>query len=144
MPQFLRRMLASLALWNLLGLAMVAAICLGGLDWTGLSRIAQSLLVGAACFAMVEISVLIGLSYNDPNFRLPDVMRPISPWAGWVLPLIVAGFALLTLNPALATSFSPWAFRAPLLGAFVLALPISGILFVRWITPPPLKVTSLQ
>lgn len=141
MPKFLRLMLAALAMWNLLALAMVASICAGGLDWIGISRIAQCLLAGAACFAMAEISVLIGLTYNDPNFRIPDVVRAISPWAAWVLPLIVAGFALLTINPSLATSFSPWAYRLPLIGAFTLALPIGGILFARWITPPALTVT---
>lgn len=141
MPKFLRQMLAALALWNLLALALVASISAGGLDWIGIGRVAQCVLAAAACFAMAEISVLIGLTYNDPDFQIPDLVRAISPWAAWVLPLIVAGFSLFTINPSLAASFSPWAYRVPLIGAFTLALPIGGILFARWITPPALTVT---
>ena len=143
MPQFLRQMLASLALWNVLVVALAAAIWSGGLDWIGVSRLSQCLLVGASCIAMTEISVLIGLTYNNPHVQIPDVVRAISPWAAWVLPLIVAGFALVTINPSLAQLLSPWVYRGPMMAAVTLALPIGGILFVRWITPPAV-VTPLS
>src|SRR6195952_3963905 len=64
-PQFLRIMIGTLAMWGMLIVALVAAIRFGGLDWIGLNRLSQCVLVAAACFAMAEISVLIGLTYND-------------------------------------------------------------------------------
>jgi hypothetical protein len=135
-PQFLRMMIGTLAMWGMLIVALVAAVRFGGLDWIGINRLSQCLLVGAGCFAMAEISVLIGLTYNDPNFSIPAMVKAISPWAGWMLPLIVMSFALVTINPSLGRFLSPWAFRTPLIAAFALALPMGAILFVRWITPP--------
>ena len=135
-PQFLRMMIAAFAMWGMLIVALVAAIRFGGLDWIGTSRLFQCLLIGAACVAMAEISVLVGLTYNDPTFSIPGVVKAISPWAGWMLPLVVMSFALLTINPSLGRFLSPWAYRGPLIAAFVFALPLGAVLFVRWITPP--------
>src|ERR1700712_964625 len=99
-PQFLRVMIGTLAMWGMLIVALVAAIRFGGLDWIGLNRLSQCLRGGSSCFAMAEISVLIGLTSNDPNFSIPGMVRAVSPWAGWVLPLIVMSFALVTINPS--------------------------------------------
>jgi hypothetical protein len=135
-PQFLRVMIATFAMWGMLIVTLVAAIRFGGLDWIGTGRLFQCLLIGAACVAMAEITVLIGLTNNDPTFSIPGVVKAISPWAGWALPLIVMSFALVTINPSLGRFLSPWTYRGPLIAAFVLALPLGAVLFVRWVTPP--------
>jgi hypothetical protein len=135
LPKFLRLILASMVTWNLLALSLIIAIHLGGLDWIGLGRGPQYVLVIAACVAMAEITVLVVLGRKGPGFHLPALLRGFSPWGAWVLPLLVLIFAFLTLNPTLAKFISPWVYRAPVVVAAAVSMPIAGFLFVQWLFP---------
>lgn len=137
MPRWLRLTLATVVLWNLLALAMVGVVGRGGLDWIGLSRVPQYLLVIAACYSMGEIIVIMGLGGDESVFKVPGLVHAISPWAAYVLPLVVMAFVLLVINPSFSRLLSPWIYRGPLLAAFALSLPIAGILFIQWIRPIP-------
>ncbi len=139
-PLWLRLLLAMMALWVLLTFAAGLAIHDGGLEWMGLGRVAQYLLMGTACFAMAEISVLLTLGRDDALYEVPKLLQRFSPWTATTLPLVMIGFTVCTLNASWVTVVSPWLYRAPWLAACMLTLPIAGILFVRWVTPPP--VTS--
>ena len=136
MPQFIRRLLASILLWIFLSVAMAAVVCDGGLDWTGLSPLLQRLLTATSCFVMAEIGVLIGVTSGNNLAQVPGVVRAISPWGSWVLPAIVMIFAVLALNSTLGSFVPSWIYRGPMVAAVTVSLPIGGILFVRWITPP--------
>ncbi len=144
LPHWVRLTLASVSLWILLTLATQLTVRGGGLDWIGIGRVPQYLLVGAGCFAMAQIAVLVGLSRNGEADHVSDVLRAFSPWSVTVLPLVVMIFTFTTLNPSAGAFLSPWFYRAPLLAGFALALPVTGVLFVRWITPEPTSPVTIS
>lgn len=93
--------LAFAILWFLLAIALGAATAAGRFDWVAQARPMQYVITLSAHLATGFVTWLSILRRNHPAEAVPWSLRPIAPWATFVLPPVVLLGSLLALHPPL-------------------------------------------
>lgn len=102
-------------LWLCLAVALIAALSAGAFSWVASNRLVQLLLVFSSHIAAGCITWFSMLLRHDPDCRIPLTIRPLAPWAAYVLPPIALIGTLLMLHPSL-TFWLPSGWNQSILG----------------------------
>lgn len=136
-------MLATLSfalLWCCLAVALASAIASGRFEWVAKTRFIQFLLILSAHLATGFITVASIRRRHHPAQAIPVCLRPIAPWAAFVLPPTVLLIALFALHPPLGYSVPPGWLKAALGFVGVLSIVATTALviecFARKSRPP--------
>jgi hypothetical protein len=121
-------------LWFCLAIALASAIASGRFEWVAKMRLVQYLLVLSAHLATGFITVASIRRRSHPPQTLPVCLRPVAPWAAFVLPPIVLLMALFALHPPLGYSIPPVWLRAALGFVGVLSIVATTALLIECFT----------
>jgi len=126
--------LVLIPLWFCLAVALCASTANGGLDWLSIGRGSQYALALVTCLAMAVVTGLSGLLRHETADQIPWAVRPLVPfaWAMWLFPLVIAIFALLTINSELGAGVPRMALRAPVALVGGVSLLVSLGMLAQW------------
>ncbi len=91
-------LLLHLPLLGLLGLAYSAVVWRGGLDAWDWQRASQYGFVWLACVTLLSTSFCSGVFRYEPRQQVPWMVRLVSGWAAYLVPLLLLLVAVLWLN----------------------------------------------
>jgi hypothetical protein len=118
-------------LWCCLAIALASAIASGRFEWVAKTRFIQFLLVLSAHLATGFITLASIRRRHHPARTIPLCLRPVAPWAAFVLPPIVILIALFALHPPLGYSIPPVWLRAALGFVGVLSIVATTALVIE-------------
>jgi|GEM_PF-3314662 len=136
----LMAMLAFVILWFCLAIALASATVSGRFGWVAHSRPIQFVFIISAHLAIGFITWASIRRRHHPASSVPVCLRPIAPWAAFVLPPVVLLIALFALHPPLGYTIPPGWLRAAFgsIGVFSIVATAALLIesFARKSRPP--------
>ena len=116
-------------LWAFLAISLSVATAGGGLDWLSVPRGVQYLSAVGICLAMAVVSWFAWAMAPEPSDQIPWAVRPLVPWAAYVLAPAVLLFVAAALHGRAESPGPPLAFRVPFgLACLISLLSVCGLL----------------
>lgn len=123
--------LAFVFLWVCLAIALAAATVSGRFEWVAKTRPVQFALILSAHLATGFITWASIRRRHHPASMVPVCLRPIAPWAAFVMPPVVLLVALFALHPPLGYSVPPGWLRAALGSVGILSILATAALIIE-------------